>query len=134
MYTWDSVHEYHFDFHQARILKGINDSLVWKTPKHELRLFLLVTPCQVTIKTVILQILQRQQQKYASNRTPRKTVQAIVDFSINTPTVQVTISNAVILPDLIQMLLTMPTQPPWNKDHSNPSTLWNLSWSRFFIQ
>lgn len=28
MYTWDSVWAYHFDFHQARILEGIDDSLV----------------------------------------------------------------------------------------------------------
>lgn len=27
MYTWDSVWAYHFDFHQARILEGIDDSV-----------------------------------------------------------------------------------------------------------
>ena len=42
MYTWDSVRAYHFDFHQARILEGIDDSLAWKTPDHELKLSLLV--------------------------------------------------------------------------------------------
>ena len=29
MYTWDSVRAYHFDFHQARILEGIDDSEAW---------------------------------------------------------------------------------------------------------
>ena len=42
MYTWDSVRAYHFDFHQARILEGIDDSLAWKTPDHELKQYLLV--------------------------------------------------------------------------------------------
>ena len=42
MYTWDSVRAYHFDFHQARILEGIDDSVAWKTPDHELKQYLLV--------------------------------------------------------------------------------------------
>lgn len=42
MYTWDSVQVYHFDFHQARILEGIDDAQAWKTPDHELRQYLLV--------------------------------------------------------------------------------------------
>lgn len=42
MYTWDSVRAYHFDFHQARILEGIDDALAWKTPNHELKKYLLV--------------------------------------------------------------------------------------------
>ena len=42
MYTWDSVRAYHFDFHQARILEGIDDPLAWKTPDHELKQYLLV--------------------------------------------------------------------------------------------
>ncbi len=42
MYTWDSVRAYHFDFHQARILEGIDDAQAWKTPDHELRQYLLV--------------------------------------------------------------------------------------------
>ena len=42
IYTWDSVRAYHFDFHQARILEGIDDSLAWKTPDHQLKQYLLV--------------------------------------------------------------------------------------------
>lgn len=42
MYTWDSVRAYHFDFHQARILEGIDDARAWKTPDHELKQHLLV--------------------------------------------------------------------------------------------
>lgn len=42
MYTWDSVRAYHFDFHQARILEGIDDAQAWKTPDHELKQYLLV--------------------------------------------------------------------------------------------
>ena len=32
MYTCDSVRAYHFDFHEARILEGIDDPLAWKIP------------------------------------------------------------------------------------------------------
>ena len=42
MYTWNSVRAYHFDFHQARILEGIDDAQAWKTPDHELKQYLLV--------------------------------------------------------------------------------------------
>lgn len=42
MYIWDSVRAYHSDFHQARILEGIDDPLAWKTPDHELKQYLLV--------------------------------------------------------------------------------------------
>ena len=42
IYTWDLVRAYHFDFHQARILGGIDDSLAWKTLDHELKQYLLV--------------------------------------------------------------------------------------------
>lgn len=42
MYTWDSVRAYHFDFHQACILEGIDDAQAWKTPDHELKQYLLV--------------------------------------------------------------------------------------------
>ncbi len=44
MYTWDSVREYHFDFHQAKILEGIDDLVAWKKPDHKLKQYLLV-PC-----------------------------------------------------------------------------------------
>lgn len=42
MYTWDLVEPYHFDFHQAQILEGIDDSQPWKTRNHELKQYLLV--------------------------------------------------------------------------------------------
>ena len=42
MYTWDSVRAYHFGFHQARILKGIDNPLAWKAPDHKLKQYLLV--------------------------------------------------------------------------------------------
>ena len=42
MYNWDSVRAYHFNFHQARILEGIDDPVAWKTPDHELKQYLLV--------------------------------------------------------------------------------------------
>ncbi len=44
MYTWDSVREYHFDFHQARILESIDNSVAWRTPDHKLKQYLLVRP------------------------------------------------------------------------------------------
>ena len=53
----------------------------------------------------------------------KKTIQAIANFSINAPTASATIPNAVVLPDLIQMAPIMPTQTPWDGDHSSPSTL-----------
>lgn len=40
---WDSLQAYHFDFHQARIMEGIDDSLAWKTPDHKLKQYLLVS-------------------------------------------------------------------------------------------
>ena len=49
VYNGDSVREYHFDFHQARILKGIDNSVAWKTRDHKLRQYLLVPrPAQNT--------------------------------------------------------------------------------------
>lgn len=41
MYTWDSIQVYHFDFHQAQILEGIDIIQVWKMLDHELKLYLL---------------------------------------------------------------------------------------------
>lgn len=67
MYTWDSVRAYHFDFHQARILEGIDDSLAWKTPDHELKQYLLVArPARNTNS-------QENRNTQASNSSPHST-------------------------------------------------------------
>ncbi len=44
MYTWDSVWEYHFDFHQAWILEDIDDSVAEKTLDYKFQQYLLI-PC-----------------------------------------------------------------------------------------
>ncbi len=43
MYTWDSVWEYYFDFHQAWILKSIGDSVDSKKSDNKLKQYPLVT-------------------------------------------------------------------------------------------
>ena len=42
MYTWDSVRTYHLDFHQTRIIYGINDPEAWKNPDQKLKQLILV--------------------------------------------------------------------------------------------
>lgn len=43
MYIWYSVWAYHFDFHQAQILEGIDDLDAWKTLDYELKQYLLIS-------------------------------------------------------------------------------------------
>ena len=64
----------------------------------------LKTTAQVTIRMVILEIPQRHQQKYISNGTPKKIVQATADFSISIATAQVTIPNVIAPPNLTPMV------------------------------
>ena len=59
----------------------------------------LETTAQVTIRMAILEISQRHQQRYVSNGTPKKIVQATADFSVSIPTTQVTIPNAIVPPN-----------------------------------
>ena len=37
IYTWDSFWVYHFDFYQAQILEGMDNSVAWKIPDHRLK-------------------------------------------------------------------------------------------------
>ena len=138
MYTWVLVWAYHFDFHQARILEGIDDSVAWKTPDHELKQYLLVlalleTPTRVTTGAATLVTLQHPLQRCVLSGTPKKIVPATAGSFTNAPIAQAITPNAVVPLDLLQQVPTMPTHLRWDEDNSNPSMLYNLSRSRSLI-
>lgn len=60
-YSWDSVQEYHFDIHQARILERIDDPQAKKTLDHELKQYLLVSRPSVPQLTSIMKELEQDQ-------------------------------------------------------------------------
>ncbi len=68
----DSIWEYHFNFHQARILEGIDDSVAWKIPDH--------APSEKQIPTIIEMLMpvthHHPPTKYLLSWTSRQTVLA----------------------------------------------------------
>lgn len=138
IYTWDSVRAYHFDFHQAQILEGIDDSVAWETPTTSSNkiCWYLAPPETQTLKRIgMLRQATRQRlpPKYVLSGTPKKIVLATADFFTNAPTVQAITPNVVAHLDLPHQVLAMQTQLRSVEDNSNPSTPWNLSLNHSFI-
>lgn len=139
MYTWDSVRAYHLDFHQARILEGIDDSLAWKTPDYELKQYLFVPRPSRNTNSYENRNAQAGSNsstpstKVCSSGTRRKIAPTTASPFINAPTTRAIIPNAVVLLDQPHQIPIMQTPSRLAKDNSNPSTLWNSSQSHSLI-